>query len=243
MVLALLSCPICFFKCCFLSIFCLSFDSTSTTLHLGTFQSLTFYHFLFLEQIKKNCRAHLYVDFQCGRLLYTSYGELFSQTDSCQAPVSGSVRSSSECTLAAGEHKIPSVWLLRKNLMCTCTISLGWLWLSGLPSAFASQSEKEQATLETFCYEKQFGMEELMRTMEEYHGVLGTAPILSFGKGGIMDWMWNRVMCIQFGFSLVGYKEACQSEGMKMSACSTACELAETQWCVHRSSSAGQGVV
>lgn len=172
----------------------------SATLYLGTSHSLTLYHSLFLERLKKNCGAHLYVDFQCGRLLYISYGELFSQTDSCQAPVSGSVQSSSECTLAAGEHKIPSVWFLWKDLMCT----LGWLWLSGLPSTFGSQSEKEWATLETFCCEKQFGMEELMRTMEEYHGILGTAPVLSFGKGGIMDWMWNRVMCVQFGFSPVG---------------------------------------
>lgn len=50
--------------------------------------------------------------------------------------------------------------------MYTCTISLGWLWLSGLPSAFGSPSEKEQVTLETFCCEKEFGMEELMRTVE-----------------------------------------------------------------------------
>lgn len=51
-------------------------------------------------------------------------------------------------------------------------------------------------------------MEELMRTVEkEYHRILGTAPILSFGRGGIMDCMWNQVMCIHFGFSLAGWKE------------------------------------
>lgn len=64
--------------------------------------------------------------------------------------------------------------------------------MSGLPSAFGSQSEKEQTTSETFCYEKEFGMEELMRTVEkEYRGVLGTAPILSCRRGRIMDWMRN----------------------------------------------------
>lgn len=92
------------------------------------------------------------------------------------------------------------------RIWCTfsCSISLRCLWLSGLPSAFGSQSEKEQATLETFCYEKEFDTEELMRTVEkEYCGVLGTAPILSCRRGGIMDWMWNQVICIWIGFSLV----------------------------------------
>jgi len=60
-------------------------------------------------------------------------------------------------------------------------LSLGWIWLSGLPSVFSNQSEKVQATLETFWQEKEFGVEELMRrTVEkEYCGVLGTTSILS----------------------------------------------------------------
>lgn len=85
-----------------------------------------------------------------------------------------------------------------------------WVALvSSLPSGFGSQSEKEQATLERFCCEKEFGMKELMRRAveKEYHGVLGIALILSCRSGGIMDWMWNQVMCIWFGFSLVGVEK------------------------------------
>lgn len=179
------------------------------------------YPLSFLGLGKKIDRDHIGGNFLCGRLLCTGYGELFSQTDSCQPPVNGRMLSSSGCTLAAGEHKIPSVWLLGKDLMYTYTVYLGWLWLSGLPSAFGSQSEKEQATLETFCYEKEFGIEELMRAVEkEYCGVLGTAPVQSCRRDGIMDWMWNQVICIWFGFSLVGVERGLfflEVRGMKMS--------------------------
>lgn len=53
--------PICFFKCFFLSIFCLSFDfiSTSATLCLDTSHSLTLYHFFVLKQLKKNWQRSL----------------------------------------------------------------------------------------------------------------------------------------------------------------------------------------
>lgn len=64
-------------------------------------------------------------------------------------------------------------------------------------------------------------MEELMGTVEkEYCRVLGTAPIQSCRRGGIIYWMWNQVICICFGFSLVGVERGLFSlkvRGMKMS--------------------------
>lgn len=39
----------------------------------------------------------------------------FPRLTSCQPLVSGNVLGSSGCTLAAGEHKIASVWLLGKD--------------------------------------------------------------------------------------------------------------------------------
>lgn len=57
---------------------------------------------------------------------------------------------SSGWTLAAGECKIPSVGLSRKDFLCTCVFSLGWIQLSGLPSVFGTQSEKVQVTLKAF---------------------------------------------------------------------------------------------
>ncbi|RMC16499.1 hypothetical protein DUI87_06434 [Hirundo rustica rustica] len=56
--------------------------------------------------------------------------------------------------------------------------------LSGLPSAFGSQSEEGQASLEAFCNEKEFGMEELMRTVKkECCGVLGIGRGRGRGAG------------------------------------------------------------
>lgn len=157
MGLALISCPemelsIYFFKDFFLSVCWLSFDSisTSATFNLGTSPSLTPCHVLVSEQLERIDTNHLYGNFLCSRLVCAGYGELLSQIDSCQPPVSGNALGSSGCTLAAGEYKIPSVGLSGRDLMCTCAVSLGWIWLSGLPSVFSSQSEKVQVTLETF---------------------------------------------------------------------------------------------
>lgn len=139
--------PIYFFQHFILSICWLSFHSisTSATFNLGTSPSLTPSHVLVSEQLKRIDINHHHG----RRLVCSGYGELFPQIDSCQPPVSGSALVSG-CTLAAGEYKIPSVGLSGRDLMCTCAVSLGWIWLSGLPSVFGSQSQKEQPTLETF---------------------------------------------------------------------------------------------
>lgn len=55
----------------------------------------------------------------------SGYGDLFSQIDSCQPFESGSMLDSAGCTLAVGDHKIPSVWLSGKDLMCTSVVFWG----------------------------------------------------------------------------------------------------------------------
>lgn len=77
------------------------------------------------EQLKRIYTDDFYGNFLCSRLVCSGYGDLFSQIDSCQPFESGNMLGSAGCALAAGEHKIPSVWLSGKDLMCTSVGFLG----------------------------------------------------------------------------------------------------------------------